>query len=119
MEIARQICSQIGLVICPHQSKGIVFVFHNTFQHIHTRQKPLDTELVPQHELAIVRTGSQSHILLVMDVVPGHSLSLEIWHTDFVFEVVFLLLSTVPILQLVDKCVKAALKTCYVRSHTS
>lgn len=43
-----KICSQIGLVICPYQTK------------------------------CIVRTGSEFHILLVMDTVPGHSLILEI-----------------------------------------
>jgi len=36
------------------------------------------------------------------------------WHTDFSFEVAFLLLNTVPLLQLVDICVKAALKA---KSH--
>ena len=36
------------------------------------------------------------------------------WHTDFAFELAFLLLYTVPLVQLVDKCVKAALKA---KSH--
>jgi hypothetical protein len=41
------------------------------------------------------------------------------WHTDFTFEVEFLLLRTVPLLQLVDKYVKAALKAYYVGNHIS
>jgi hypothetical protein len=31
----------------------VLYCIYYTFQHIHTRQKPLDTELVTQHELAI------------------------------------------------------------------
>jgi hypothetical protein len=32
----------------------ILYCIYYTFQHIHRRQKPLDTELVTQHELAII-----------------------------------------------------------------
>jgi hypothetical protein len=47
MAAVRYFASGSGLCI-------VLYCIYYTFQHIHTRQKPLDTELVTQHELAII-----------------------------------------------------------------